>query len=79
MAPNSRMAKDDQRRHHRPLDEDAGEVHDFPAIELRRIDRLDLRAGKEPQLPVGDDRIARRDTLFDHHLFPERAAGGDDS
>ena len=74
MVPNSRMAKDDQRRHDGALDEDAREVHDFPASSFDRIDGLHLGAGEEAQLAVGHHGVAGRDALLDHHLLAEGAA-----
>jgi len=43
----------------------------------RRVHELHLGAGKEAQLAVGDDGIAGRDALLDHHLPAEGAAGCD--
>ncbi len=70
--PVRHHAEDEQARHHErrhdgPADEELGEVHDLPAASAFAADHLDLRARREAQLPVGDDRLPRREPLGDHH------------
>ena len=77
MVPNMQNGETDERRHDRPLDEDSGKVHERPASSLAGSTGLDLGAGEEAQLAVGDDRLSGRDPFIDDHLLAESAAGRD--
>ena len=61
MIAEDQDAGHDQHGHHRPADEEFGDVHDAPAPRPTR----DLGAGGEPQLADGDDLLAGREAAGD--------------
>ena len=75
--PEDHDRQDDERRRDRPANEDVREVHDGPRLAAAGLAARHPRAGRQPEMTVGDDDLAGLEPRGDDRLVAFGAGDGD--